>query len=26
MMNTILGRHHDCGGCGDEHHHHEDRV
>ena len=26
MMDTILGRHHDCGGCGDEHHHHEDRV
>jgi hypothetical protein len=26
MMDTILGRHRDCGGCGDEHHHHEDRV
>jgi hypothetical protein len=24
MMDTILGRHHGCGGCGDEHHHHED--
>jgi len=21
MMGTILGRHHECGGCGDEHHH-----
>lgn len=26
MMDTILGRHNDCGGCGDEHHHHEDRA
>ncbi len=26
MMDTILGRHHDCGGCGDEHHHHGDRA
>jgi len=23
MMDTILGRHRECGGCGDEHHHHE---
>ena len=21
MMDTILGRHHECGGCGEEHHH-----
>jgi hypothetical protein len=26
MMDTILGRHHGCGGCEDEHHHHEDRA
>lgn len=26
MMDTILGRHHDCGGCADEHSHHEDRA
>jgi hypothetical protein len=26
MMDTILGRHHACGGCEDEHHHHEDRA
>lgn len=26
MMDTILDRHHGCGGCGDEHHHHEDRT
>ncbi|HXX75445.1 MAG TPA: hypothetical protein VEI50_09975 [Nitrospiraceae bacterium] len=26
MMDTILGRHHDCGGCGEEHHHHEDQA
>ena len=26
MMNTILGRHHSCGACGDDHHHHEDRT
>ena len=23
MMDTILGRHRECGGCGGEHHHHE---
>ncbi|MEK6533262.1 MAG: hypothetical protein AABZ52_05165, partial [Nitrospirota bacterium] len=21
MMDTMLGRHHECGGCGEEHHH-----
>jgi hypothetical protein len=26
MMDRILGRHHGCGSCGDEHHHHEDRA
>jgi hypothetical protein len=26
MMDTILDRHHGCGGCGDEQHHHEDRA
>lgn len=26
MMDTILGRHHDCGGCAEEHRHHEDRT
>jgi hypothetical protein len=23
MMDTMLGRHHECGGCGEDHHHHE---
>src|SRR5215475_12905141 len=26
MIDRILGRYHDCGGCGDEHHHHEDQA
>lgn len=25
MMDTILGRHHGCGGCREEQHHHEER-
>lgn len=26
MMDRILGKHHGCGGCGDEQHHHEDQA